>query len=150
MPPREAKQWTEAEIDDLLDQRIGRLFDRLYEIEPKHDDNDQPEPVVLGLSAAGKAAWVEFYDQHAQRQADASGEQAAALAKAEGAAARLASGRPLRARGGRGPDGLAIRSTTRTSAPGWLWPSGMPTKRSGSITCSRKRTTASSGGKSSN
>ncbi len=90
MPPREAKHWTEAEIDDLLDQRIGRLFDRLYEIEPKRDDNDQPEPVVLGLSAAGKAAWVEFYDRHAQRQADASGETAAALAKAEGAAARLA------------------------------------------------------------
>ena len=90
MPPREAKRWTEAEIDDLLDQRIGRLFDRLYEIEPKRDDNDQPEPVVLGLSAAGKAAWVEFYDRHAQRQADASGETAAALAKAEGAAARLA------------------------------------------------------------
>ena len=90
MPPREAKHWTEAEIDDLLDQRIGRLFDRLYEIEPNRDDNDQVEPVVLGLSAAGKAAWIDFYDRHAQRQADASGEQAAALAKAEGAAARLA------------------------------------------------------------
>ncbi len=90
MPPRQAKHWTETEIDDLLDQKIGRLFARLNEIEPGRDDNNRPKPVVLGLSAAGKKAWVEFYDQHAQRQADASGEQAAALSKAEGAAARLA------------------------------------------------------------
>jgi hypothetical protein len=90
MPPRQPKQWTEAEIDEALDQRIGRLFDRLYEIEPARDANDQPEPVVVGMSAAGKAAWIEFYNAHAQRQADATGEQAAALSKIEGAAARLA------------------------------------------------------------
>jgi hypothetical protein len=90
MPPRQPKQWTETEIDEQLDQKIGRLFDRLYEIEPGRDDSDQPKPITLGLSSSGKAAWVEFYDQHAKRQADASGRQAAALSKAEGAAARLA------------------------------------------------------------
>ena len=90
MPPRQPKQWTETEIDEHLDQRIGRLFDQLYRLEPKQDNNDQPEPITLGLSSSGKAAWVEFYNEHAERQADASGEQAAALSKIEGAAARLA------------------------------------------------------------
>ena len=90
MPPRQPKQWTETEIDEHLDQRIGRLFDQLYRLEPKQDDSDQPEPITLGLSATGKAAWIEFYNQHAERQADATGEQAAALSKIEGAAARLA------------------------------------------------------------
>jgi len=90
MPPRQAKHWTEAEIDEDLDEEVGRLFDRLYEIEPGRNDNDQPEPVVLGLSSSGKAAWIEFHDRHVEREADATGAQAAALAKAKGAAARLA------------------------------------------------------------
>jgi len=90
MPPRQPKQWTEEEIDDDLDQEIDELFDRLYGIEPGRDDDGQPEPVVLGLSSSGKAAWIEFFTQHAQRQADATGDQAAALSKIEGAAARLA------------------------------------------------------------
>jgi len=90
MPPRQPKQWTETEIDDSLDQKIGRLFDAVYRLEPKQDDNGQPEPITLGLSASGKAAWITFYNEHAERQADATGEQAAALSKIEGAAARLA------------------------------------------------------------
>lgn len=90
MPPRQPKHWTETEIDEHLDQNIGRLFDQLYRLEPKQDDSDRPEPITLGLSSSGKAAWVEFYNQHAERQADATGEQAAALSKIEGAAARIA------------------------------------------------------------
>jgi hypothetical protein len=90
MPPRQPKQWTETEIDEHLDQNIGRLFDQLYRLEPKQDDSDRPEPITLGLSSSGKAAWVEFYNLHAERQADATGEQAAALSKIEGAAARIA------------------------------------------------------------
>jgi hypothetical protein len=90
MPPRQPKQWSETEIDESLDQRIGKLFDRLYAMEPARDADDQPEPVVLGLSSSGKAEWVKFYNEHAERQADATGEQAAALSKIEGAAARLA------------------------------------------------------------
>ena len=104
MPPRQAKQWTETEIDDLLDQKIGRLFDRLYEIEPGRDANDQPEPVVLGLSSSGKAAWIEFYNQHAQRLADATGTQAAALSKSGGSGGTVGTRPPLRPGGGRGQD----------------------------------------------
>jgi len=90
MPSRQSKQWTESEISDALDQEIGRLFDRLYLIEPRQNANDQPEPAVMVLSSSGKAAWVEFYNQHAEWQANATEEQAAVLSKLEGAAARLA------------------------------------------------------------
>lgn len=89
MPPRRKKRWTEAGIDQALDQRVEAVFDRLYGLEPEIRDG-RPEPVVVGLSRDGKAAWVEFYDRHAERIADASGDEAAVLSKCEGAAARIA------------------------------------------------------------
>jgi hypothetical protein len=89
MPLRREKKWTEAEIDEDLDHRIDEILGRLLDLEPHHGD-DGPEPVVLGLTAGGKAAWIAFYDEHAGRLADATGDLAAVLSKIEGAAARLA------------------------------------------------------------
>lgn len=90
MPPRRNKRWAETEIDEGLDQEMTELFDRLCQLEFQLDDDGRPEPLTLGLTPGGKAAWVEFYNEHAERQADATGAHAAALSKIEGAAARLA------------------------------------------------------------
>ena len=90
MPPRKAKSWSEAEIDEQIETRLAEVLDRLYGLEPKYDEDDLPEPVVVGLASSGKAAWIKFYNEHAVRLADATGNAAALLAKIEGTAARLA------------------------------------------------------------
>jgi len=89
MPPRRRKRWTEAGIDQALDGWVDEVFDRLYSLEPEVRDG-RTEPVVVGLTQAGKAAWIEFYNRHAVRIADATGDEAAVLSKIEAAAARLA------------------------------------------------------------
>src|SRR5215510_14490981 len=72
-PPRKAKQWTEADIDPSAESELVRLFDRLYELQPIIDDDGQPWPVVVRLSAEAKAAWKTYYNAHAIEQADLTG-----------------------------------------------------------------------------
>lgn len=89
-PPRRRKQWSEATVDPQLVRRIEVLFGRLLALDFGTDDNDSPTPIDLPLTPEGKQAWAAFYDEHADRQLQAAGEEAALLAKIEGAAARLA------------------------------------------------------------
>ena len=89
-PPRSAKQWTETIVDADLTQQVERMYGRLLALEFGRDANDTPAPVDLPLSVSGKAAWIEFYNRFACRQEDASGPLAAAYAKLEAYAARLA------------------------------------------------------------
>lgn len=85
MPPQRAKKWTEQEIGEETDWKIGDLFERLYDLQHGEDG----DPITIGLTRAGKAEWVRFYNRHAEQLADASGNESAVLAKLEGAAARL-------------------------------------------------------------
>jgi hypothetical protein len=89
-PPRRAKRWTEADIDPAAEAAIARLLDRLYDLRPAVDAEGQPRPVLVGMSAAAKALWREYYDAHAVEQADLTGDLAAAWSKLEEYAARLA------------------------------------------------------------
>jgi len=89
-PPRRAKRWTEADIPPDVERSIADVFDRLYELRPTTDDDGDPQPVIVPLSADGHAAWVDFYNAHGQEQAELSGDLAAAWSKLEGYAARLA------------------------------------------------------------
>ena len=49
-------------LSQNLEQRIDDLLDRLYALEPDLDDNEKPVPVTVGLTPAGKEAWIAFYD----------------------------------------------------------------------------------------
>jgi hypothetical protein len=89
-PPRRPKRWTEADISPDLERSIAAVFDRLYELRPTADDDGDAQPVIVPLSADGKAAWVDFYNAHGQEQADLAGDLSAAWSKLEGYAARLA------------------------------------------------------------
>jgi hypothetical protein len=89
-PPRKAKRWTEADIDPGAEAELVRLFGRLYQLQPTVGDDDEPRPVVVGLTPDAKAAWKAYYNDHAQEQADLSGDMAAAWSKLEEYAARLA------------------------------------------------------------
>ncbi len=90
MPPRRAKQWTEAEISPLTEAALLAIFERLYELDFVRDADGDAHPITLPLSPAGKAAWIKFYNEHGREQADLTGDLSAAWSKLEGYAARLA------------------------------------------------------------
>lgn len=89
-PPRKPKRWTEADIAPDAEAELARLFDRLFELEPSVDDEDDTHPVVVGLTGDAKSAWTEYYNGHAEEQIELSGELSAAWSKLEEYAARLA------------------------------------------------------------
>ena len=89
-PPRRAKRWTEAEVNPATEQAIVTVFDRLFDLEPVEGPDGDPEPGIIRLSPSAKAAWVQFYNEHAQQQMELSGDLSAAWSKLEGYAARLA------------------------------------------------------------
>jgi len=89
-PPRMPKRWTEADVSPDLECSIAAVFGRLYGLQPTTDGVGDAQPVIVPLSADGKAAWVNFYNAHGLEQANLSGDLAAAWSKLEGYAARLA------------------------------------------------------------
>jgi hypothetical protein len=91
MPPRQPKRWSEMEVDDDLNRALANMFGTLYAMPlPVHAVTGEPEPATIKLSAEGKAAWVRFFNEHAQEQAELTGDLAAAWSKLEGYAARFA------------------------------------------------------------
>src|SRR5262249_39692714 len=77
-------------IDPNAETELVRLFDRLYELQPAIGDDGNPRPVVVRLSGEAKSAWTTYYNAHAVEQVDLTGDMAAAWAKLEEYAARLA------------------------------------------------------------
>jgi hypothetical protein len=89
-PPRKPKKWTDVDIDPAKQAEFASLVDRLFELQQIVDDDGQPQPVVVGLSSEAKGIWKEYYNAHANEQADLDGELSAAWSKLEEYAARLA------------------------------------------------------------
>lgn len=89
-PPRKAKRWTEADIDPRVEAAVAAVFDRLYELRPGRGGDGQVQPVELRLSPDAKSAWTAYYEAHAAEQAELTGDLAAAWAKLEEYAPRLA------------------------------------------------------------
>jgi DNA polymerase-1 len=87
MPPRRLKRWTEADIPDELNDRYRVLLEDLLALPLA--DVCKRKPHVLGLSLPAHRLWVAFYDEWADVQFCAEGEQAAAFAKIEAYAPRL-------------------------------------------------------------
>ncbi|WP_460185065.1 YfjI family protein [Thermopirellula anaerolimosa] len=83
MPPRQPKRWTEAGVERAAADSVGKVFDRLFSLEHDIDDDGTPTPRTMRLSARAKQRYVEFYNEHAEDLADATGDWAAALAKLE-------------------------------------------------------------------
>jgi hypothetical protein len=90
MPPRRPKVWTEADIDPKAEADIAAIFESLHDLTPALNADGEPRPAIVMLTAEGKRAWIAFYDEHNAEAADLSGDLAAAWAKLEGYAARLA------------------------------------------------------------
>ncbi len=90
MPPRSVKCWTDADMDPATEAAVAAVFDSLFTLMPETNADGDVWPRVVMLTNDGKAAWVRFYNEHANEQANLSGDEAAAWSKLEGYAARFA------------------------------------------------------------
>jgi hypothetical protein len=88
MPPAQKRRWTEAEVDEDTAARYGKLLNDLLSLE--RADLEKRKPHVHVLTPGAKALWVSWFGRWGEAIQAAEGEQAAALAKLEGYAARLA------------------------------------------------------------
>lgn len=85
MPPRVRRAWTEDEISIQAESLYESLFEGLYAI-PLIDC----EPVRVRLSPEAKAAFVEWYGEHAEYSSNVLGDAYASMSKIEELPARLA------------------------------------------------------------
>ena len=88
MPPTRKRRWTEAEVDDELADRYDRLLKDLLTM-PLADPTKR-RPHVFALAPQAKERWVDWFERWGEATDAAEGEQAAAMAKLEGYAPRLA------------------------------------------------------------
>ena len=89
-PPRRAKRWSENTVDVDTYKAVERVFARLLALDFGHDGVGNLSPVDMPLSPEAKAVWVAFYNEHGTVGESLSGRLAAAHAKIEAYAARLA------------------------------------------------------------
>jgi hypothetical protein len=90
MPPKPSKKFSEDIISDATQDEWESLLGKLRLLSLDKDDNEEPEPFALTLTAPAKEAWITFYNEWAARQAEVEGELAACLSKLEAYAARFA------------------------------------------------------------
>jgi len=86
MPPRTAKEWSEREVEPQLLDRMRSTFNALYSLQ----FDAAGHPVNLGLDGEAKKLWVDFVNDWGRQTANLHGRYAAANAKLESYAARLA------------------------------------------------------------
>jgi hypothetical protein len=113
MPPARKRRWTEAEVDEDLAQRYSELLRELLGI-PLADPAKR-RPHVFALAPQAKECWIEWFTRWGDATDSAEGEQAAALAKLESYAARLALIHHVVSLTAAAPDRLAIHPLTETS-----------------------------------
>jgi hypothetical protein len=89
-PPRKPKHWTEADIDPMIEGSYAVAIDRLFELGFVTDDEFDPQPLLIEMTAEAKALWTAFYDRHALEQTELMGDLSFAWSKLEEYAARLA------------------------------------------------------------
>ncbi|MFO0857075.1 MAG: DUF3987 domain-containing protein [Phycisphaerales bacterium] len=96
MPPRCAKRWTDDCIDPETEALLDALFDRLLELgtesgsRPTSAPSSKTDHLIRRMDEEAKSAWIEFFNEHSRRLALLTGDEAAAEAKLEAYAARLA------------------------------------------------------------
>jgi len=85
-PPEGVTMWTEETVSDDAREGWESLLEELLALKPEEDG----APVDLPMTEEAKAAWIRYYNDHAQRETDAEGPFRSALSKLKAATARLA------------------------------------------------------------
>jgi hypothetical protein len=89
-PPQKPRRWTKAGIPPELEAEFAERLKRLSSLQPAIGEDGHPRPRIVRLTPEAEAAWERFYNAHSIEQCDLSGDLAAAWAKLEQYAARLA------------------------------------------------------------
>ena len=90
MPPKRVKRWSEVEVSQDLDDCVGRMFNRLYQLSANNSTDGPESPVLATLTPDAKELWIKFCDRHADEMEGLMGHIAAAWSKLEAYCARFA------------------------------------------------------------
>ena len=131
MPPRRLKVWSENEVHPELAEEYARVIAALAVLPLDRDSSGDEGPFALRLTPEAKELWVAYYNEWAERQAALDGPAAAAYAKLEGGAARLALLHAVVGQVGARPT-IASRSPPRAWPRASAWPAGSPARPSAS------------------
>jgi hypothetical protein len=77
-------------VAENLTADVQSVYDRLFELSPGQDEDGDPTPVFVELIPEAKGLFVDFFNRHGQEQAALDDDLAAAWAKLEAYAPRLA------------------------------------------------------------
>jgi hypothetical protein len=89
-PPRRPKQWTEAEIGEVVQRSYEQKIEELYALAAGVDAQGREEPAAVRLSEDAKELFKQFCNVHGKEGVEYLGDLAAAWSKLEAYAARLA------------------------------------------------------------
>ena len=89
-PPRKVKRWNEEGIDEVLEQRLADLFERLFSLEFDKNKPDNNDPIIVEFTEDAKDRWIKYFNDHADEQVTHTNELAAAWSKLEETPLRLA------------------------------------------------------------
>jgi hypothetical protein len=89
-PPERARKWTEAVVPDAVSSGWGRLVERLLAVPREVDEGGRGVEVFVPLDDEARALFASWVNELGERALTAPGPVSAALAKLEGAAARIA------------------------------------------------------------
>jgi len=91
MPPRREVAWSEAEVDQAVQDRYATMLLKMLVSQPaKIVPDGALIPRVIRLTPEAKAHYVDWFGVHAQRQNQADGRDAWLLSKIRGLAPRIA------------------------------------------------------------
>lgn len=89
-PPRTKKVWSEKVVSEKSKSEYRQLVENLVNLDFEVCEKGFDRPKFIGMSAKAKVPWVAYYNSHNENHLDYSGSLAAASAKIEEIAARLA------------------------------------------------------------
>jgi hypothetical protein len=89
-PPRVPKKWNDTSVSPMVKGQFRNLIGALKELQLSEDEHGNGVPVCVKLTDEAHSLFQEHYNRHAQEQADATGDWAAALSKLEENPGRLA------------------------------------------------------------
>ena len=91
MPPVHTKRWNKRTVKQTTRGEYERVVNELFTLHHAYNKDGEPIPVDIPLSRDAEAVWAEYFNAHAQRQAETEDDdRVAAYAKLEQYAARLA------------------------------------------------------------
>lgn len=89
-PPRRAKVWTDAEVNDFTKHAYAELIQSLVSLESEVTENGHYKPKYIGMNYQAKKLFQSFYNSHNVDHLDRHNSLAAASSKIEEIPARLA------------------------------------------------------------